>query len=241
MEMFAFVFAIIVCSLFALLVYLRIIGTICIAIVESKKKRNCLKKRNGDKSCSTNNQSNKVFKTVFRNAYEGYYRHIVFAVSRIPSHLIRNFYYKKVFKMQIGKNVVIHKGLEIRGGYKITIGDGTIIGDDCILDGRFGLVIGSNVNLSSRASIYTMHHDVDDSEFGGSGGKVFIGDRVWISSNTIVLPGVTIYEGAVLAAGAIATKDLEPFSIYAGVPAIKKRNRNKDLKYNFDGDTIWFN
>jgi len=57
--------------------------------------------------------------------------------------------------MNIGKNVVIHKGLELRGGSRISIGDGSIIGDNVLLDGRGGLTIGNNVNFSSNASVYT--------------------------------------------------------------------------------------
>lgn len=61
-------------------------------------------------------------------------------------------------------------------------------------------------------------HDID----------VIIQDGVWISSNVTILKGVTVGEGAVIAAGAVVTKDVEPYTIYAGIPAKKIKNRFSD-------------
>jgi maltose O-acetyltransferase len=64
---------------------------------------------------------------------------------------------------------------------------------------------------------------------------VIIGDHVWIAYRAVILPGVTIGEGAVVAAGAVVTRDVEPFPIVAGVPAKKigERNRNLDYQLHF--------
>lgn len=67
--------------------------------------------------------------------------------------------------------------------------------------------------------------------------NVEIGNRVWIGSNVIILPGVHIGEGAVCCAGCVVTKDIEPFSVVAGIPARKVGERPKDLRYNFNGKT----
>lgn len=67
--------------------------------------------------------------------------------------------------------------------------------------------------------------------------NVEIGNRVWIGSNVIILPGVHIGEGAVCCAGCVITKDIEPFSVVAGIPARKVGERPKDLRYNFNGKT----
>lgn len=103
------------------------------------------------------------------------------------------------------------------------LGGGTIIGDNAILDARGGLVFGRNVNLSSNVSIYTLQHDHRDPVFNCTklDAKVTIGDRVWLGSNCIVLPGVTIGEGAVCCAGCVVTKDVEPYTVVAGIPARK--------------------
>lgn len=105
-----------------------------------------------------------------------------------------------------------------------------------VFDGRRGLEIGNNVNISSDVSIWTLQHDHRDPYFEckPEGGKVVIGDRVWLGSNVIVLPGVTIGEGAVCCAGCVVTKDVEPFTVVAGIPAKKVNERPKDLYYVFN-------
>ena len=96
-------------------------------------------------------------------------------------------------------------------------------------------VKSDNVNVSSNVSIYTLQHDHRDPKFGTIGGKVVIGDRVWLGSNVIVLPGVTIGEGAVCCAGCVVTKAVEPYAVVAGIPAKKVNERPRNLMYEFDG------
>ena len=134
----------------------------------------------------------------------------------------------------------IHLRREIRAPWSLHIGQGTIIGDNAILDAREGLNIGKNVNLSSNVSIYTLQHDHRDPYFGCPNPKdrkmsVEINDRAWLGSNVIVLPGVHIGEGAVCCAGCVVTKDVEPYAVVAGIPAKKVGERPRVLKYEFDG------
>ena len=82
----------------------------------------------------------------------------------------------------------------------------------------------------------TLGHDPQSSTFGDRGGDVIIGDRVWIGYGALVMPGITIGEGAVVAAGAVVTKDVEPFTIVAGVPAKPIGQRNRDLTYELNYD-----
>ena len=86
-------------------------------------------------------------------------------------------------------------------------------------------------------SIWTLQHDHRNPFFKckPSGGKVVIGDRVWIGCGVIVLPGVTIGEGAVCCAGSVVNKDVSPYSVVAGIPAKKVNERPHDLLYKFDG------
>ena len=65
--------------------------------------------------------------------------------------------------------------------------------------------------------------------------SVEIDNRAWIGSNVIILPGVHIGEGAVCCAGCVVTKDVEPFSVVAGIPAHKVSERPHNLQYNFNG------
>lgn len=159
-------------------------------------------------------------------------------ISEIHLHSVRIFFYKYIYRISLAKNVVIYSGCEIRSPQKLTIGEGSIIGDNAILDARAGLKIGSNVCFASNVSIWTLQHDYRDPEFRCTPdhyGPVTIGDRAWIGPNTVILHNVTIGEGAVIAAGAVVTKDVPPFTLVGGVPAKIIGNRPKNLTYKFNG------
>lgn len=83
--------------------------------------------------------------------------------------------------MDISKTAVIYGGFEIRAPWKIKIDDGSVIGDECKLDGRNGIKIGKNVNFSTGVWIWTEQHDINDANFesNNSGGPVIIRDRAW--------------------------------------------------------------
>ncbi len=169
-----------------------------------------------------------------RLLHRGWTRYMLYQVAYVPSHHLRRFVYR-CLGMKMGKRNVFHFGTEIREITKIEIGDSNIIGDNALLDGRQGLVLGNNVNISSNVSIYTLQHDHRAPLFKAIGGKVVIEDRVWLGSNVIVLPGVTIGEGAVCCAGCVVTKNVEPYTVVAGIPAKKVNERPMNLLYKFDG------
>ena len=179
---------------------------------------------------------------LYRNWTESYVRFFLLIVMYVPSHTIRKFLLRYLFGMRIGKKVTIYYGTEFRYPWKIEIGDGTIIGDKCILDGRYGIIIGKDVNFSTGVWIWTAQHAVDSTSFSTNSacGKVIIGDRAWVSCRAVVLPDISIEEGAVVAAGAVVTKNCDPFSIYGGVPAKKIGDRNRKLTYHFTGEHLHF-
>ena len=136
---------------------------------------------------------------------------------------------------------VIYFGSEIRSHQNLHIGEGTIIGDRSILDARRGIYIGKNVNFSSNVKIWSYQHDHSDPYFNCTEqkvGPVYIEDRAWIGPDVTILHSVTIGEGAVVAAGAVVTKDIPPFSIVAGIPAKVIGERNKNLLYEFSGNYL---
>ena len=151
-------------------------------------------------------------------------------VSKIPSQLVRTLLLR-LLGMRIGKSV-IYNGFHIRSPNKIIVGDGSVIGHGVTLDGRRNITIGRNVNISTDVMIWTLQHDYDDSGFKLSGGEVVVGDFVWISVRAIILPNVTIGEGAVVAAGAVVTKNVEPYTVVGGVPAKIISRRNRSLSYS---------
>lgn len=164
-------------------------------------------------------------------------------IGYIPSHIIRKLFYKYIFHMTLGKNVVIYYGLEARSPWRIKIGRGTIVGDNAIMDARFGITIGENVNISTGAWMWTQQHDFNSKSFScnGKGAGITIGDRAWISSRTTILPGVCVGTGSVIAAGAVVTrKSIDPFSVWGGVPAKKICDRTKDIDYEFNGKHRFF-
>ncbi len=161
----------------------------------------------------------------------------------IPSHTIRLFFYRYIFRVTIGKDSSIHWRAQFNQPAGVSIGHNTIIGNDAFLDGRakqflkyrkehgFPLTIGNNVSIAGEVRIYTMEHDIQSQDFSESGGPVVIEDYVVIGSRVTILPGVTIKKGAVIASGAVVTKDVEPYTVVGGVPAVFIKNRTKDLTY----------
>ena len=133
--------------------------------------------------------------------------------------------------MRIGAGSHLYRGTEIWSPAGITIGSHTSVGTDAILDGRGGITLGDNVNLSSQAAIWTMQHVPDDPDFGVFSAPVVVEDRAWISFRATILPGVTIGEGAVVAAGAVVTKDVPPFAMVGGIPAKRIGERSRALRY----------
>ena len=104
----------------------------------------------------------------------------------------------------------------------VTIGDHTRIGIHCTVIGP--VCIGNNVNLAQGITVTALNHNFEDTtqridEQGISTKPVVIGDDVWIGANAVILPGVTIGQHVVVAAGAVVTKDVPDYSVVAGVPA----------------------
>lgn len=148
-----------------------------------------------------------------------------------PSHHVRLFLYRHFFRMSIGRDSTIHWQCRFFAPEGISVGNNTLIGNNAFLDGRCGLTIGNRVITASEVSIYTLQHDIDDPLFSHVGAPVIIEDYVYIGPRVIVLPGVHIGEGAVIAAGAVVTTDVAAYTLVGGVPARFIRNRSRQLKY----------
>jgi maltose O-acetyltransferase len=115
----------------------------------------------------------------------------------------------------------------------VVIGARSVINFGSLLDGRrFPIQIGDDVSIGPEAAILTLGHDPRSPEFADRGGPVSIGDHAWIGFRAIVLPGVTIGEGAVVGAGAVVSRDVPPFMIVAGNPARPIGSRPVGLSYS---------
>lgn len=148
----------------------------------------------------------------------------------VPCHLFRKTLYR-ICGVHIGRNTSFHWRTRFYKPWKLSVGRNSIIGNDAMLDAREGIHIGDNVSLSMGVWIWTMEHDPQDPYYRGKGGPVTIEDYVWISCRVVILPGVTIGKGAVVAAGAVVTKDVPPYTIVGGVPAKEIGTRTKNLRY----------
>lgn len=155
-----------------------------------------------------------------------------FVSCTIPLHSIRKLFYR-LAGVKIGKNSYIHMGARFYLPSGVQIGEGSIIGDHVFLDGRAPLKIGDNVDIASEVLIYNSEHDVQSEGFDPIEEPVEIGDYVFIGARAVILPGVKIGKGAVVAAGAVVTKDVSPFKIVGGVPAKEigeRKNKNPHYK-----------
>lgn len=149
----------------------------------------------------------------------------------IPSHHIRRFF-MRLAGATIGSGTSIHTGCRFFSLKNINVGTDTIIGDHAFLDGRELLKIGSHVDIAAQVLIYNSEHDLASETFKARNESVEIGDYVFIGPRAIILPGVKIGTGAVVAAGAVVTKDVNDFEIVGGVPAkVIGERKNKDLHY----------
>jgi maltose O-acetyltransferase len=157
---------------------------------------------------------------------------LAFLVAQLPSRRARQAIYRWM-GMHLARTARVHRGLKVHNAPSVEIGDGSVIGFDAILDGRRGITIGRHVNISSEVAIWTLQHDHHDPEFAAHGGPVVVGDHAWLSFRAVVLPRVTIGEGAVLAAGAVVTHDVPPYAIVGGIPAkVIGRREPQGLDYN---------
>ena len=128
------------------------------------------------------------------------------------------------------------KGLQIEAPFVINHAEKVSIGKDCSIAaflhvwGGGGVTIGARVLIASHVSIISETHDYNIHPMGESAVRkpITIGDDVWLGTHCTILPGVTVGRGAVIGAGAVVTKDVEPFSINVGVPARKMGERDQN-------------
>lgn len=156
-------------------------------------------------------------------------------ISGIPSHTFRLWFYRKVMKFSIGSgsSVLLNCSFDCTKSFKI--GQNSVVNGNCRMDTRGGIVIGNNVSISSDVIILTADHDMNTADFSGRNRQVVIDDFVWIGTRAMILPGVKIGKGAVVAAGSVVVKDVESYNVVGGIPAklIKKRNKNLEYTTNY--------
>lgn len=162
-------------------------------------------------------------------------------VGRIPSYALRRAWYGGVMGIAMGAGSSVQLGCYLwsygprsNRRNRTAIGARTIVNRGCCLDARSGLRIGDDVSISPEVALLTTQHDVNSHDFALQGRAVVIEDHVWIGMRAMVMPGVTIGRGAVVAAGAVVTRDVAPLDIVAGVPARPVGRRKIDPDYSLE-------
>src|SRR5262245_59566125 len=152
-------------------------------------------------------------------------------LSSIPIATVRRAYLRG-YLGGLGEGTTVQMSCRFLNGRKVCLGERNVVNFGCLFDGRrYRIRTGNDVSIGPEATVLTLGHDPQSLEFADEGGDVMIGDRAWIAYRGLVLPGVSIGEGAVVAAGAVVTKDVAPFTIVAGIPARKVGERDPSIKY----------
>ncbi|MDP5171927.1 MAG: putative colanic acid biosynthesis acetyltransferase [Bacteroidia bacterium] len=132
----------------------------------------------------------------------------------------------RAFGANIGVGVIIKPSVNIKYPWRLHVGDHCWIGENVWIDNLAEVRIGNHVCLSQGAMLLTGNHNYKIPSFDLMLGAITLEDGSWIGAQSVVCPGVTISSHAILAVGSVATKDLDPYIIYQGNPAVAVRTRD---------------
>lgn len=174
----------------------------------------------------------KIAKSLRRNPFLDGIATRILAIIRKRSRISRTAILTFRNLIRIGNNVDIGEYVIIRTAEKfVEIGDNSQLNPFTVIYGGAGVTIGKNVMIAPHVMIAAGQHEfrnlVKPMRFSGdfSKGPIFIEDDVWIGANAVILDGVKIKKGAIVAAGAVVTSDVGEYDIAAGVPARRISNR----------------
>ena len=182
-----------------------------------------------DFAFQTNNKSNILKSSFYQKGRLGQvFRYLANAfIGHIPWMAFRLAVYRLFFS--IGPGSTIMMGFKARKMMGLSIGINSNVNPSCMFDTRGGTItIGNYVDIAPEVNIWTLEHNLQHPDFPSSGGPVMIQDFAWLANRAVILPGVTIGTGAVVATGAVVTKDVPAWAIVGGVPAKVIGQRNPD-------------
>lgn len=127
-------------------------------------------------------------------------------------------------KVTLGDRVVLRRGVLVGGSGQLHIGSGTAINEQVIIAATISVTIGTNCMLAPRVYVLDVDHDYGSRDIpickqGYRNAPVEIGDDVWIGTQAVILKGVRIGTGAIIAANSVVTRNVEPYTIVGGAPA----------------------
>lgn len=162
------------------------------------------------------------------------YETIMVLLFALPRYQILNrlkSFFLKLNGAVIGKRVVFYPRVWIAPGRNLVVGDDVDFALDVLVDASGGVQIGDRTLIGHGTKIISTNHIIppDRGSIFSAGydkKQIVIGTDVWIGANVLVLAGRTVGDGAVIAAGSIVTKDVEPYTVVGGNPAKLLRRRN---------------
>ena len=149
----------------------------------------------------------------------------------IPSYTLRHIILKYIYGVRMGKFVNIHMAVKFLKPWNIIIGDNVNIQMGCFIDGRGGLVIENNVDITIGVKVLTQQHDIQSPSYLTVSKQVVIKSGSVLGSFSLIMPGIVVGEGAVIAAGSVVSKNVGDWTMVAGNPAVKKRQRSSEQLY----------
>lgn len=151
---------------------------------------------------------------------------LLYRTSPRPLHAWRIFLLR-LFGAQMGADCHFYPGSRIYAPWNLTCGEGAAAADGAHLYNPAPLSLGAFCIISQEAYICGATHDYEDLQFPLIAYSMSIGSRAWICARACVAPGIDVGEGAVLGLASVATKDLVPWTVYAGAPAVRVKERLK--------------
>lgn len=154
-----------------------------------------------------------------------YFINILFITNPFIPFIGIKVYFLRLFGAEIGKKVVIKPGVNIKYPWNLSIGDYSWIGENVWIDNLSRVTIGANVCISQGAMLLCGNHNYKRPTFDLIVKPIVLEDGAWVGAQSTVCPGVTMHSHSVLAVGSVASKNLDPFSVYRGNPAVKVSER----------------
>lgn len=154
-------------------------------------------------------------------------------VCKIPCWSVRKYLYRK-YGIQMGKGSRIGIGTIVICPQNIRIGARTVVNENCVLDGRGGLLIGHDTSISMFCKVLSASHDMESPDFAYYTHRTVIGSNVWIGVSAIILDGSRIGDFAVVGAGTVVKNAVGKQSVVVGNPAREMKKRRLDRQYSLD-------
>lgn len=149
----------------------------------------------------------------------------------LPTMLV-NFVFQRILGLNGGCAYPVHFTSTVVAGHRLRVGQGVArslaLSGGVYIQAMNGVDIGDRTIIAPGAKVISANHSTEDTRNWVNDRPIEVGPDCWIGANAVLLPGVKVGAGAVVAAGAVVTKDVDPLTIVAGVPAAPVYPRNRD-------------